>query len=81
MFKEDTFSFTPIDDLVLSMPFEFIRKLKEDVPVMACCVMGVCLETIHHLPTSQTFGFVVEKWFEKIPSASVPYCLLMAISQ
>jgi hypothetical protein len=28
MFKEDTFSFTPIDDLVLSMPFEFIRKLK-----------------------------------------------------
>jgi hypothetical protein len=28
MFKEDTFSFTPIDDLVLSMPFEFIRNLK-----------------------------------------------------
>jgi hypothetical protein len=28
MFKEDTFNFTPIDDLVLSMPFEFIRKLK-----------------------------------------------------
>jgi hypothetical protein len=48
---------------------------------MACCVMGVCLETIHHLPTSQTFGFVVEKWFEKTPSASVPYCVLMAISQ
>ena len=31
MFKEDTFSFTPIDDLVLSMPFEFIRNLKVDV--------------------------------------------------
>ena len=28
MFKEDTFSFTPIDELVLSMPFEFIRNLK-----------------------------------------------------
>jgi hypothetical protein len=28
MFKEDTFSFTPIDDLVLSMPFEFICTLK-----------------------------------------------------
>jgi len=28
MFKEDTFSFTPTDDLVLSMPFEFIRNLK-----------------------------------------------------
>ena len=28
LFKEDTFSFTPIDDLVLSMPFEFIHKLK-----------------------------------------------------
>ena len=28
MFKEETFSFTPIDDLVLSMPFEFIRNLK-----------------------------------------------------
>ena len=28
MFKEDTFSFTPIDELVLSMPFEFICTLK-----------------------------------------------------
>jgi hypothetical protein len=28
MFKEDTFSFTPIDELVLSMPFEFIHTLK-----------------------------------------------------
>ena len=28
IFKEDTFSFTPIDELVLSMPFEFIRNLK-----------------------------------------------------
>ena len=28
MFKEGTFIFNPIDDLVLSMPFEFIRKLK-----------------------------------------------------
>ena len=28
MFKEETFSFTPIDDLVLSMPFEFIRNSK-----------------------------------------------------
>jgi len=28
MFKEDTFSFSPIDDLVSSMPFEFIRNLK-----------------------------------------------------
>jgi len=55
--------------------------LMKDVPVMACCVMGFFLETIHHLPTSQTFGFVVEMWFEKIPSASVPYCILMAISR
>jgi len=41
MFKEDTFiftpidelvlSFTPIDELVLSMPFEFIRNLKVGV--------------------------------------------------
>ena len=28
MFKEDTFSFTRIDNLLLSMPFEFIRRLK-----------------------------------------------------
>lgn len=28
IFKEDTFSFTPIDELVLSMPFQFIRTLK-----------------------------------------------------
>jgi hypothetical protein len=28
MFKEDTFSFTPIDELVLCMPFEFIHSLK-----------------------------------------------------
>jgi hypothetical protein len=55
--------------------------LTKVVPVMACCVMGVCLETILHLPTSQTFGFVVEMWFEKIPSASVVYWVLMAISQ
>jgi len=31
MFKEDTFSFTPIDELVLSMPFDFIRNLKVGV--------------------------------------------------
>jgi hypothetical protein len=31
IFKEDTFSFTPIDELVLSMPFEFIRNLKVGV--------------------------------------------------
>ena len=31
VFKEDTFRFTPIDDLVLSMPFEFIRNLKVGV--------------------------------------------------
>ena len=31
MFKEDTFSFTLIDDLVLSMPFEFIRNLKNGI--------------------------------------------------
>ena len=28
IFKEGTYIFNPIDDLVLSMPFEFIRKLK-----------------------------------------------------
>ena len=28
MFKEGTYIFTPIDELVLSMPFEFIRTLK-----------------------------------------------------
>jgi hypothetical protein len=28
MFKENTYSFTPIDELVLSMPFEFINSLK-----------------------------------------------------
>ena len=28
MFKEDTFCFTPIDELVLAMPFEFINSLK-----------------------------------------------------
>ena len=28
MFREDTFTFPPIDDLVMSMPFEFISKLK-----------------------------------------------------
>jgi hypothetical protein len=55
--------------------------LTKDVPVMACCVMGFLLETIHHLPTSQTFGFVVEMWFEKFSSASVTYCVSMAISQ
>jgi len=31
MFKEDTFSFTPVDELVLSMPFQFIRNLKVGV--------------------------------------------------
>jgi hypothetical protein len=28
MFKEDILTFTPIDELVLSMPFDFIRSLK-----------------------------------------------------
>ena len=28
MFREDTFTFPPIDELVTSMPFEFISKLK-----------------------------------------------------
>ena len=28
MFREDTFTFPPIDELVMSMPFEFISKLK-----------------------------------------------------
>jgi glutamine synthetase type III len=65
----------------MSKIFRVVIVLTKDVPVMACCVMGVCLETIHHLPTSQTFGFVVEMWFEKIPSASVVYCVSMAISQ
>jgi hypothetical protein len=31
MFKEDTFSFTPSDELVLSMPFELICNLKVGV--------------------------------------------------
>ena len=28
MFREDTFTFPPIDELVISMPFNFIRNLK-----------------------------------------------------
>ncbi len=28
MFREDTFTFPPIDELVMSMPFEFISNLK-----------------------------------------------------
>jgi hypothetical protein len=28
MFREETFTFTPIDELVMSMPFEFINNLK-----------------------------------------------------
>ena len=28
MFREDTFTFTPFDELLISMPFEFISNLK-----------------------------------------------------
>jgi hypothetical protein len=28
MFREENFTFTPIDELVMSMPFEFINNLK-----------------------------------------------------
>ena len=28
MFREDTFTFTPVDELVISMNFEFISNLK-----------------------------------------------------
>ena len=30
LFKSDQYSFCPSDDLVKSMPFEFIRTLKKD---------------------------------------------------